>query len=105
MTMLVKRSFLFVAMLMFAGGEFESGLAQTSQWAVFGPVGGSISTLAVDPQNPSTIYAAAGVGMFKSVDGGANWRRVFGHETVCNGVSPLLTRRGVRFRFSKDPTT
>jgi hypothetical protein len=34
----------------------------------------SISTLVIDPQNPSTVYAGTGgFGVFKSIDGGANW--------------------------------
>jgi photosystem II stability/assembly factor-like uncharacterized protein len=35
----------------------------------------SISSLAVDPQSPRTVYASAGpLGLFKSSDGGARWR-------------------------------
>ena len=33
-----------------------------------------VTALAIDPQNPSTIYAGSGgSGVFKSTDGGANW--------------------------------
>jgi ligand-binding sensor domain-containing protein len=39
-----------------------------------GPGGGSINTLVIDSQNPSTIYAGtSGSGIFKSTDGGAVW--------------------------------
>jgi photosystem II stability/assembly factor-like uncharacterized protein len=35
----------------------------------------SISSLAVDPQSPRTVYASAGpLGLFESSDGGAHWR-------------------------------
>src|SRR5262245_64270299 len=32
-----------------------------------------IRSLAVDPANPSTVYAGTGNGVFKSTDGGATW--------------------------------
>jgi photosystem II stability/assembly factor-like uncharacterized protein len=82
MTKFLKKSFLFLVLVMFAGAEYETGFAEISHWAVFGPTGGSIHTVAVDPQNPDTIYAAAHIGMFKSTDGGANWRRTPGLEQV-----------------------
>ena len=41
-----------------------------------------VGSLAVDPQNPNTVYAGIGTwhgkddaGLYKSTDGGANWRR------------------------------
>ena len=38
------------------------------------PDGGSIVSLALDPQNPDTVYAGTwGNGVFKSVDGGLSW--------------------------------
>ena len=42
-------------------------------WTSAGPEGGDISVLVVDPVTPSTIYAGTNGGVFKSVDGGANW--------------------------------
>jgi len=74
--------FLFVLLLFYAAAAPGPSLAQTNNWAVFGPTGGSIYTLAVDPQNPNTLYAAASLGLFKSIDGGANWRRSAGLEPV-----------------------
>jgi photosystem II stability/assembly factor-like uncharacterized protein len=32
-----------------------------------------ITDLAIDPQNPNTLYAGSSFGVFRSVDGGANW--------------------------------
>ena len=44
----------------------------TSAW--LGPDGGSVVAVALDPQNPETVYAGTwGRGVFKSVDGGASW--------------------------------
>jgi hypothetical protein len=53
---------------MMVGMKPEPCLAQTSHWARYGPIGGSILTVAVDPRSPNTIYADAGLGMFKSTD-------------------------------------
>ena len=44
-------------------------------WTSLGPDGGSISTLGIDPQNTSTVYAGTGNGVFKTTDGGASWNR------------------------------
>ena len=37
------------------------------------PSGFVAQALAIDPQAPSTVYAAIGAGVFKSTDGGDNW--------------------------------
>ncbi|MCX5888591.1 MAG: hypothetical protein NTY36_03970 [Deltaproteobacteria bacterium] len=49
--------------------------AKAATWTPVGPEGGNIAVLAVDPQNPSVIYAGTneGSGLFKSADGGAHW--------------------------------
>lgn len=45
--------------------------------ASIGPFGGNIVSIAVDPDNPSTIYAATfGGGVFKSINGGNDWSPV-----------------------------
>src|SRR5437762_1228993 len=39
-----------------------------------GPQGGTVRSLAVDAQDPHTFYAGTyNAGVFKSIDGGANW--------------------------------
>jgi photosystem II stability/assembly factor-like uncharacterized protein len=49
-------------------------------WKPFGPGGGSVYSLAVDPRNPDGVYAIAGTRfggpgtLYKSTDGGATWR-------------------------------
>jgi photosystem II stability/assembly factor-like uncharacterized protein len=42
-------------------------------WTSLGPFGGDVYDMAIDPQNPGTIYAAAGF-PYKSIDGGATWQ-------------------------------
>jgi photosystem II stability/assembly factor-like uncharacterized protein len=47
--------------------------AQVNRWTPFGPGGGSISSLAVDPGNPARVYAVAAGTLYRSTDGGATW--------------------------------
>src|SRR5207302_2057052 len=35
-----------------------------------------VSALAIDPQNPSVLYAGTGRGVFKSTDSGASWQAI-----------------------------
>jgi photosystem II stability/assembly factor-like uncharacterized protein len=50
--------------------------AGNNEWTSIGPDGGSIQALAVDPQNPGTVYATASDGIFKTTNGGASWTPV-----------------------------
>src|ERR1700737_5412147 len=48
----------------------------TNVWTSSGPAGVSIDALAIaiNPQNPSTVYAGSGVGgVFESIDGASTW--------------------------------
>jgi hypothetical protein len=53
-----------------------------------------VNTLAIDPQNPTTIYASGGGddGMFKSTDGGATWTEVnYNHAAFwASQIAPVL---------------
>jgi len=44
-----------------------------NKWSTNGPFGGPISSISVDPANPSTVYVGT-QGVFKSVDAGVTWR-------------------------------
>lgn len=44
-----------------------------AQWRSVGPDGGGITTLVVDPERSSTLYAGTASGVFKSIDGGRTW--------------------------------
>ena len=60
--------FLFCATALWAG-----------QWAVLGPDGGDVRSLAFDPQNPDHIFLGTSTGtIFLSTDDGHNWSR-FAH--------------------------
>jgi hypothetical protein len=47
-------------------------------WTPFGPGGGSVSSLAVDPGDPSRIYAVEGGALYRSLDASATWTRLGG---------------------------
>ncbi|MDQ6892914.1 MAG: hypothetical protein M3167_09580 [Acidobacteriota bacterium] len=56
----------------FAASPLRAG---SDRWSSIGPDGGSVTTLAVDPVNPATLFAGTERGgIFKSVDRGASWR-------------------------------
>lgn len=38
--------------------------------------GSLISAIAVDPKNPNTVYVGSDIGLWKSTDGGDNWKRI-----------------------------
>ena len=51
-----------------------AGTAEPGGWRHLGPEGGPALGLAIDPTQPSTLYAASWDGVFKSTDGGSHWR-------------------------------
>jgi hypothetical protein len=66
---------LLVAMIVSTG----TTSAATKRWVqTGGPEAGTITALAIDPQNPTTVYAGTsnGGGVFKSSNGGASWSAV-----------------------------
>ncbi len=49
--------------------------APENVWVSNGPYGARVAALAIDPASPQTLYAAAGqAGVFKSTNGGQQWR-------------------------------
>jgi photosystem II stability/assembly factor-like uncharacterized protein len=60
---------------------------EPNPWSPFGPGGGSVSSVAVDPRSPSTLYAAT-VLVYKSVDGGTTWKAVVGPDLSLVAVAP-----------------
>jgi photosystem II stability/assembly factor-like uncharacterized protein len=57
---------------------FKSTDAGTS-WSTLNPLPekGLISALAINPQNPDTLYAGTYGGVFKTIDGGATWQTLY----------------------------
>jgi photosystem II stability/assembly factor-like uncharacterized protein len=68
--------------------------AQALQWTPFGPGGGPVVSLAVDPANGDVVYAVAGTGsltsgvLYKSVDGGITWAGLTGSGLRMVAVAP-----------------
>jgi photosystem II stability/assembly factor-like uncharacterized protein len=54
----------------FLPGTVDAG---TTEWTNVGPEGGGAGIMAIDPQDPATVYAGTVVGLFKSKDGGTSW--------------------------------
>src|SRR5262249_58959731 len=51
----------------------ESVRAGDNVWTRLGQPSAAVTTLATDPQNAGTVYAATGAGLFKTVDEGVTW--------------------------------
>src|SRR5438045_3838135 len=68
-----------ILMLATLGTALEPARAGINEWTPLGPYGGIVTTLAADPGNPGTLYAATGATagdggrLYKTTDGGANW--------------------------------
>lgn len=56
----------------------QAELAQAAGygWKSVGPVGVRTSSIAIDLLTPATVYAGTNDGIYKSVDGGRNWRPI-----------------------------
>jgi photosystem II stability/assembly factor-like uncharacterized protein len=68
----------FVLLAVMAWAMVGSGAlwAGTNVWTRLGSAGRPVTALAIDPQNPDTVYAATDAGLFKSADRGAGWSAV-----------------------------
>jgi hypothetical protein len=62
------------ATLLLAALASITARAGVNQWTPIGPFGGSASAIAIDPQDPSVVYAATTGGINKSIDAGGTWR-------------------------------
>src|SRR5262245_42600040 len=60
--------------------QSETSLAEHTRWNTFGPMGGPVQVVAIDPRNSATLYASNNGPLFKSTDKGANWH-VLNSET------------------------
>jgi photosystem II stability/assembly factor-like uncharacterized protein len=76
----VSRDLVVLALLALLAMQSRPVWAQSNVWTRTGPEGTNLTSVAVDPRNPSTMYATNGgasssgiTQVFKSVDGGASW--------------------------------
>jgi photosystem II stability/assembly factor-like uncharacterized protein len=58
------------------------------RWTGFGPGGGNVSSVAVDPTDPATVYAAATDSVYKSADGGVTWQARLGPNHAIVAIDP-----------------
>jgi hypothetical protein len=70
------KSVILTVLLTVFGTSVPELCARSNQWTSIGPFGGWIQSFAIDPQNPRTLYAGTGSGIFKSTDGGTNWNSI-----------------------------
>jgi hypothetical protein len=72
-------------LILFVTIPFANGSGKV--WVSRGPEGGDIRSLAINPQNPSNLYAGTGTnGVFKSTDGGDSW-----HPTGVTAIRAVNT--------------
>lgn len=68
---------LLIGLLAIALGTNPSyAVANDVSWETIGTEGGPVNEVAVDPNTPTTLYAATNSGVFKSTDNGATWRGI-----------------------------
>jgi photosystem II stability/assembly factor-like uncharacterized protein len=75
-------SLILLAMaVLLASRSAAFGQPPSNRWIPFGPGGGSVKSMAVDPRNPSVVYAIGSADfynlygtLYKSTDGGATWK-------------------------------
>jgi hypothetical protein len=58
--------------LVFATAVAAPANAGVNVWTALGPPG-NVTAIAIDPTHPAVMYAASGITVFKTVDGGVNW--------------------------------
>lgn len=74
----------------FSSGRAQQGLPATGvyerlPWRYIGPEGNRVSAVAGVPGDPRVYYAgAASGGIFKTTDGGVNWRPIFDDQQVAS---------------------
>lgn len=72
----VRHVLLLTALL---GVALQAGPAAAldPRWMPFGPGGGTVTSLALDPQDSQRLYAATPGGLYRSGDGGQTWALLF----------------------------
>lgn len=82
---------ILLVLLQLASTSVWSGV---NTWTSLGPDGGSVIILAVDPQNPDTVYTATTRGgLFATTDGAGSWK----------ALNPLPAGAGAIFSLTVDP--
>jgi photosystem II stability/assembly factor-like uncharacterized protein len=83
----LRSSWLAAWLALLAG---PAAFAGTGVWTPIGPaIGGSVFSLAVDPDHPRTLYAAPQAGLYRSTDGGSSWISTFTPSETLAGFSTI----------------
>jgi photosystem II stability/assembly factor-like uncharacterized protein len=78
--------------------------AAPGAWSALGPDGGAAFSLAVDPDDPSIVYAGSDAGIYKSTDDGDTWElasrglslgATIGQDTVAPGKLYTVSGTGI----------
>jgi len=69
--------------------------AGVNRWTTNGPPGDFVTALALDPNNPGTLYAANSDGIFKSTNRGGSWTMIAGRLHVLRPISGIGVDRGI----------
>jgi photosystem II stability/assembly factor-like uncharacterized protein len=71
------------------GGAVFKSTDGGATWAPTGLVASvEVATMAIDPQSPSTVYAATAAGLFRTTDGGSSWSHVSPSGTAAVALDP-----------------
>jgi hypothetical protein len=73
-TLTGQQKVLVTTLVLFGAGS-ETAWAGINEWTSIGPDGGSIQALAIDPQNPGTVYASTQFNVYRSTDGALSWAK------------------------------
>jgi photosystem II stability/assembly factor-like uncharacterized protein len=78
-----------VALALTLGNSARAATAAVAPWTPFGPGGGTVQALAVDPHDPAVVYAVGSADFYnlsgslcRSTDGGATWKALVPAEFV-----------------------
>jgi hypothetical protein len=67
----------------------QTARAGINTWTSLGPDGVVVADLAIDPANPSTVYAGTNAGVFKSTNSGASWNNLLGGNVQALAIDPV----------------
>src|SRR5258708_25129272 len=71
----MKARLLIIATTIFLGAATQA-LGAINDWTAIGPSGGTVNKIVFNKATPSTVYAIATGGFYRSQDGGVSWQLI-----------------------------